>query len=206
MWIPTFARKLCGSARHVTHSDLSPSQGRRSLATTDTGNARAVRFMDSEPGPSQSSRLIAHASSPSPNRSHSLAHVSLKNTSQTRTKRQHPLSWSLSRSQPQSMSPPTVHLDALKPGTKRRKLERLSTVPAHEEAPPSLRKQVVSSGAENITPAGPNVNPTGMHGPDVDTENRKAHRRVLRARSRVIEEKLRRALFAPTSSPPDKVP
>ena len=89
---------------------------------------------------------------------------------------------------------------------KRRKLERLSTVPvAHEDTPASPRKQVLSvAGTENITPAGLNANPTVIL--DVDAENRKAHRQVLRERSRAIEEKLRRALLAPLSTPPDKVP
>jgi len=69
-------------------------------------------------------------------------------------------------------------------------------------APP--RKQVVSAQAveaaptENFTVAGLNINYTSKQGPDVDAENGKAHRRVLRARSRAIEEKLRNALLAPT--------
>ena len=101
-----------------------------------------------------------------------------------------------------------IHLHTLKPATKRRKLERLSTVPAHEDAPAPMfappRKQVVSAQAveaaptENFTVAGLNINYTSKQGPDVDAENGKAHRRVLRARSRAIEEKLRSALLAPT--------
>jgi hypothetical protein len=174
-----------------------------------------VRYADSEPGPSPPSRLIAHTSSPpsftSPIRSSSPAHrgdpppVGLKHTPLTRTKRQHPLSQSLSssQSQSQSQSPPTIHLNALKPSAKRRKLERLTTVPAHEDVPASPRKQVALGGAENVIPASLNVNFTVL---DLDAENRKAHRRVLRARSRVIEEKLRRALLAPSSTPPEKVP
>jgi hypothetical protein len=196
-----------GSSRHVTHADLSPPQGRRLLRT---GDARAMRFTDFVPGPSPPSRLIAHASSPSsltsPIRSRSPARrgdtplVGLKNTPLSRTKRQHP--WS--QSQSQSQSPPPTHSNVPKPDSKRRKLERLSTVPAHEDAPTSPRKQVLSmAGTENITPADLNVNPTIL---DADAENRKAHRRVLLARSRVIEEKLRRALLAPSSTPPEKVP
>ena len=197
-----------GSFRHVTHADLSesPPQGGRALTTTDKRGARAVHFADSEPGYSPPSCLIAHASSPpsltSPTRSRSPAYNTLgrrdQNSFLTQAKRQHPLSQSLSHSQSRSPSPPvTVHS---KSGmTKRRKLERLSTVPAHEEnATASPWKQTVSAGAENITPA--------VTGKDVDAENRKAHRRVLRARSRVIEEKLRRALLTPTPSPQDKVP
>jgi hypothetical protein len=204
-----------GSSRHVTRLDFSNLQGRRSLRTEDMmGNARAVSFADSEPGLSPPTRIITHASSPpsltSPIRSSSPVHrgdpppVGLKHTPLTRTKRQHPLSqsFSSSQSQSQSQSPPTIHLNALKPSMKRRKLERLTTVPAHEDAPASPRKQVAPGGAENVTPAGLNANPTVLV---VDAENRKTHRSVLRARSRVIEEKLRRALLAPSSTPPEKV-
>ena len=163
--VPTPPLSECGSrhsagrvsARHVTHADLSlsPPQGRRLLRTTDM---RTVRFADSEPGLSPPSRLIAHASSPpsltSPIRSRSPAHrgdlppVGSMNTPLTRTKRQHPLSQSQSLSL--SPPPPTTHTNALKPDTKRRKLERLSTLPTHEDASP--RKQMGLGGAEKHYP------------------------------------------------------
>ncbi|KAI9448810.1 hypothetical protein BJY52DRAFT_1310396 [Lactarius psammicola] len=209
-----------GSSQHVAHSDLSPPppRGRRSLIIKDTGDAHAFHFTDPELRPSPSSRLVAHASSPpsltSSIRSRSLTPpfgrgdpplVNLKNIPLTQTKRQHSWSRSLSQSQSQCLSPPTFHLHTLKPATKRRKLERLPTVPAHEDAPAPMfaspRKHAVSARAveaapsKNIAAAGLNINYTG---PDVDAENCKAHRRALRARSRAIEEKLRSALLAPT--------
>ena len=203
--VPTPASER-GCSRHVTQLDIA-------LRTEDT--RRAVRFADSEPGPSHPSGLITHASSPpcltSPP---SLNRGDSPLVPLARTKRQHPfsqsqsqsLSQSHSQSQTQSQSPPSINSNVQKPSTKRRKLERLSTVPvAHEDTPALPRKQVLSmAGAENITPASLNSNPTIIL--DVDAENRKVHRRVLRERSRAIEEKLRRALLAPSSTPPDKVP
>ena len=197
--VPTPPVSERGCSRHVTQLDIARSP----LRTEDT--RRAVRFANSESGPSHPSRLITHASSPpsltsppSLNRGDSLL-VPL-----ARTKRQHP--FSQSQSQTQSQSSPSINSTVQKPSTKRRKLERLSTVPVtHEDAPSLPRKQVLSvAGAENITPAGLNAKPTIIL--DVDAENRKVHRRVLRERSRAIEEKLRRALLAPSSTPPDKVP
>ncbi|KAH8984460.1 beta-lactamase-like protein [Lactarius akahatsu] len=209
-----------GNTRHLTHLDLSPPQ-ERLLATKDGGGARAVHFADPQPWPSPSSRLVGHATAPpsltSPSRSCSRAHpfgrgepplVDLENIPLTRTKRQQPLSRSLSQSQSQCSLPPVIHLHTSKPATKRRKLERLPTVPAHEDAPApmfaSARKQAASAQAveaartENFTVADPNTHHMGKQGQDVGAENCKAHRRALRARSRVIEEKLRSALLAPT--------
>lgn len=217
-----------GNFRHVTHSDLSPPRGR---ITKDTGDALAVHFTDPDPRPSPPPRLIAHVSSPpslaSSIRSRSLAcdpsPVGLENIPLIRTKRQHPWSQSQSQSsshshsQSQSLSSPTIHLRTLKPATKRRKLERLPTVPAYDEDAPapifaSPRKQVALSAqsveaahAGNFTDTSLNIKYTGDLRPDADAENCKAHRRALRARSRAIEEKLRRALFAPTSPTPDKI-
>ena len=234
--VPTPSASERGCSRHVTQLDMRP------LRTEDT--RRAVRFADSEPGPSHPSRLITDASSPpsltSPpslnrgdsllvplartKRQHPFSQSQSQSQSQPRaqspslpiihsnslkpgTKRQHALSQSQSQlqSQTQSQSSPSINSNVQKPSTKRRKLERLSTVPvAHEDAPSLPRKQVLSvAGAENITPAGLNANPTVLL--DVDTDNRKAHRQVLRERSRAIEEKLRRALLVPSSTPPEKV-
>ncbi|KAI9430540.1 beta-lactamase-like protein [Lactarius indigo] len=200
-----------GNSRNVTHPDLSSSQ---ESTDKDAGDARAVRFADSEPRHSSSPRLVAHATSPpSLTSSHPHAHpfgrgdpplVNLKNIPLTQTKRQHPRSQSLSQSQSQSQSPPPViHSHASNPTTKRRKLERLPTVPAHVDGAPtsmlaSPRKQAVAARTEHFTAADLNIHHARKQGPDVDAENHKAHRRALRARSRVIEEKLRSALLVPT--------
>ena len=203
--VPTPSASERGCSRHVTQLDMRP------LRAEDT--RWAVRFADSEPGPSHPSRLTTHASSPpSLTSPPSLNRGDSPLVPLARTKRQHPFSQSQSQSQShsqsqtQSQSPSSINSNVQKPSTKRRKLERLSTVPvAHEDTPPLPRKQVLSmAGAENITPASLNSNPTVIL--DVDAENRKAHRSVLRERSRAIEEKLRRALLAPSSTPPDKVP
>ena len=143
----------------------------------DTGDALA----DPRPRPSPSCLLIAHGSSPPSSltspRRSKGDPPPLKNTPLTGTKRQRPWSY--------CQSPPTIHLHTPKRG-------KVSAVVAQAvEQPPRPAGSFIATRLNM----------------DVDDENCKGHRRALRARSRAIEEKLRRALFVTASPPlPDKIP
>jgi len=212
---------------HIIHS--GPSQGRGLVRIKDTRNACAELFAraDARSSPSSLPVVVAHAPSPpflaSSARCRSSASslgrgdpplVDLENIPPTNSKRQQPRSQSLSQSQSQSQSqcsasPPLIHAHIFKPATKRRKLERqtvpLTFVDACASVSASTPAQATQTAlTENFTaPTGVNENEMGRLDLDVDAaENGRVHHRALRARSRVIEEKLRCALLAPAVSSP----
>jgi hypothetical protein len=204
-----------GTSRRKTDPDLA-SPPRRPLTCVGLRDTRITRLGDADRKPLSSScatfNTPSFASHISPASDH--LHVTsrddplladLQNIPCTGTKRRRfqPQSQSqtqyLSRSQsPVLGSLPSSYLDS---AMKRRKVERWLDIHAGEDGPaPTLvsAKEVVSYQEVAPVQAGKDAarqtDRTGERGPDFDEEARRARRRALRARSRAIEEKLRRAL------------
>ncbi|KAH9980740.1 hypothetical protein BJV74DRAFT_85576 [Russula compacta] len=204
-----------GTSRRRTDSDLA-SPPRWPPACVGLRDTRITRLGDADRKPLSSSCASCNAPSLpshiSPARDHSHATsrddpplANLQNIPCTGTKRRcfQPQSQSqtqyLSREQsPVLGSLPSSYLDT---AMKRRKVERWLDIHAGEDGPaPTLvsAKEVVSY--QEVAPvqaekdAARQTDCAGECGPDVDEKARRAKRRALRARSRAIEEKLRRAL------------
>lgn len=204
-----------GTSRRRTDSDLA-SPPRRPLTCVGLRDTRITHLGDAERKPLSSSCATFNtpslASHNSPTKCHS--HVTsrddppladLQNIPCTGTKRGYPQPQSqsqsqyLSRSQSPFLGPlPSPYLDT---AMKRRKVEKWLDIHAGEDGPaPTLvsAKEVISYQEVAPVHAGkdtaPQTDRTGECGPDVDEQARRARRRALRARSRAIEEKLRRAL------------